>query len=357
MRIEGPRAVAAGAQWRATLTVAPAARARPQVRARLGAATVTVRVRRVAAGRFALSAVFPRAGRWGLVASVGAARHSLGVVRVSTRAIRLRSVLGLSLHPDGGLLIADGDLHSVVRADLSTGRLTTFAAGALDAPTDVEAAADGTVYVADRHAGAVFRIANGTISRLFDYADPLSVAVDTRGNVFSTGRQNTVVRRDAVTGAVTRYAGTGEEGSTGDGGPALAAKLFAPHGVAVDPNDDVVVAEVVSVRRIDRRTNVIEAIAGNGQRALCGERGPATQVCLTSLRVAFEPDGDFWIADPENRRLWHVVSGRATAVDLGFAPFDVVVESERSLLVADSPGRRVLRYDVATGAATQVVPR
>ena len=76
---------------------------------------------------------------------------------------------------------------------------------------------------------------------------------------------------------------------------------------------------------------------------------------LTALRVAFEPDGDFYVADPENARLWRVADGEARAFDLGFAPFDVVVESETTVLVADSLNRRVVRYDVATGATTRVI--
>jgi DNA-binding beta-propeller fold protein YncE len=77
-------------------------------------------------------------------------------------------------------------------------------------------------------------------------------------------------------------------------------------------------------------------------------------VCLTALRVAFAPDGDFWVADPENARLWQVVDGVARAHDLGFAPLDVVVESGTTVLVADNGNRRVRRFDAATGTVTNV---
>lgn len=353
-RLVGTRAAVAGAQWRATLDVRPVPRSSPRVTAESGGRTTSARVRRIAAGRYAVSAVFPRAGTWRVFARVGGRRHAVGRIAVAAAPIRLTSVLGLALHPDGGLLIADGDAHRIFRADLATGRMTTFAAGELAAPTGVAVARDGTVFVADRHAGAVFRVADGRVERFADYGDALSVAVDSRGTVFVTGRPNTVVRVDGATRAATRYAGTGAEGSSGDGGPALGATLAAPHGIAVDPSDNVVVAELTKVRRIDRGTNVIETIAGSGARELCGERGAPLDVCLTALRVAFEPGGAFWAADPENRRLWRVAGGEARAYSPGFAPFDVVVESERTLLVADSLNRRVVRYDVATGAVATV---
>jgi sugar lactone lactonase YvrE len=78
-------------------------------------------------------------------------------------------------------------------------------------------------------------------------------------------------------------------------------------------------------------------------------------MCMTAIRIAFEPDGDFYVADPENSRLWRVAGGEARAFDLGFAPFDVVVESTTTVLVADSLNRRVVRYNVSTGAITKVV--
>ena len=356
IRLVGKRSAVADAQWRATLEVRPAPRTNPRVVATRGRATLDLLVRRAARGVFSLRASFPQQGRWRLSARVGASRHALGTVAVSAAPIRLSSVLGIALHPDGGLLIADGDSRRVIRADLRSGRLTAFASAGLVAPTGLAVARDGTVYVADRHVPAVFRVRNGTVSRFAEYGEPLDVVVDSQGIVFVTGRANTVVRVDPATGAATRYAGTGEEGSTGNGGPALAARLAAPHGIAVDSNDNVVVAELTSVRRIARATGVIETIAGTGTaRRLCGEQGPPRQMCLTALRVAFGPDGDFYVADPENSRLWRVADGEARAMDLGFPPFDVEAESATTVLVADNLNRRVIRYDLSTGAVTRIV--
>lgn len=353
-RLAGARTATVGGEWRASLTLRPAPRALPRVTATLGTGTLQVGVRRVAAGRYALRATFPRAGRWLLSARVSTRRHGLGTVAVTAAGVRLASALGIALHPNGSLLIADGDAGRVVRADLATGRTTLFASRGLSAPTGIDVGRDGTVYVADRHAPAVFRIRNGVVGRFAEYGEPLDVAVDAQGAVFVTGRAHTVVRvgRD---GTATRYAGTGRQGSTGDGGPALAATFDAPHGVAVDPDGNVAVAEVGSVRRIRRATGVLERLAGNGRRELCRERGAALDLCLSALRIAFAPDGTLWIADPENRRLWRVSGGEARGYAVGFSPFDVVAPAGTTVLVADNENRRVVRFDAATGRVTTVV--
>jgi DNA-binding beta-propeller fold protein YncE len=350
----GPRTASEGAAWRATLVIRPAPRVTPRVVATVGGTSVAVRVRPAAGpGRYALAATFGRPGRWTLAARIGAKRHALGHVAVGAAPIRLASVLGIALHPDGSLLVADGAASRIVRLDLASGRLTRLAAPGLSAPTGIDVARDGTVYVADRHARAVFRIRAGTTTRFAEYPEPLDVAVDAAGEVFVTGRGNTVLRIAPATGS-SRYAGTGADASAGDGGPALEASLASPHGIAVDPNGDVVVAELASVRRIERATNVIRTIAGSGERRLCRERGRAREVCLTAIRVAFAPDGDLWVADPENSRLWQVADGEAVAHDLGFPPLDVAVLSPAAVLVADDANRRVRRFDVATGAVTTV---
>src|SRR5687767_3812865 len=156
--------------------------------------------------------------------------------------VQLSSALGIALLSDGHLLIADGDAGRVVQADLDNGRLSSFPSEGLVAPTGIDVALDGTVYVADRHAPAVFRIEDGVVTRLVEYGEPLDVAVDSEGTVFVTGRANTVVEVDPEAGESTNHAGTGRDASSGNGGPALEASIASPHGIAVTPDDDVVVA-------------------------------------------------------------------------------------------------------------------
>src|SRR5687767_3829312 len=83
VRLVGKRTATASAPWRATLDVRPAPRAAPRVVANDGRATVNIRVRRAAAGRYQLSAAFPNPGRWRISARVGTSRHALGAIVVS----------------------------------------------------------------------------------------------------------------------------------------------------------------------------------------------------------------------------------------------------------------------------------
>lgn len=76
-----------------------------------------------------------------------------------------------------------------------------------------------------------------------------SVAADTSGNVFVSAQTSYLIQRvHLATGAVTTIAGTGQEGYSGDGGPATKAKLWQVMSVAVDSSDDVLAGELWSGR-------------------------------------------------------------------------------------------------------------
>jgi sugar lactone lactonase YvrE len=94
---------------------------------------------------------------------------------------------------------------------------------------------------------------------------PSSVAVDSKGNVFVI--EGNRVRRIDKYGAIHAYAGTGEAGFSGDGGPADRATLNNPSGLAVDNQGNLYVSEFVNnrIRFVDATTHVIKTVAGNGK--------------------------------------------------------------------------------------------
>ena len=193
--------------------------------------------------------------------------------------------------------------------------------------------------------------------------DVIDVAVDRAGNAYVAGRDSRIHRIDGATGAVTVFAGTGVLGDPGDGGPATQATLLAPHGVEIDRNGDVLIADVFRVRRVDVETRVITTIGGTGVEGFSGDGGPATAGMLTALRVEPAPDGSVYIADNNNHRVRRISpTGVLTTVagtgDQAFLhPFDIVIGRDGSLLVVEQSPPRLLRIDPSTGTVTPIAGR
>jgi sugar lactone lactonase YvrE len=119
-----------------------------------------------------------------------------------------------------------------------------------------------------------------------------------------------VIRRiDLKTGVVSTFAGTGEKGNSGDGGPATKALLNEPYELVFDRAGDLIFTDmqVHSIRRIDKKTGVITTIAGTGQPGFSGDGGPATQAQLKQPHsIAIAPDGGLLICDIGNNRIRRV---------------------------------------------------
>lgn len=113
---------------------------------------------------------------------------------------------------------------------------------------------------------------------------PDKLFVDAAQNIYiADGVYNNVIRKvNAATGIITTIAGTGTAGTTGDGGPATAAKLNGPSGVYVNAAGDVFITEAFGnvIRKIDAGTGIIHTVAGSGLGAYFGDGGPATSAGL-----------------------------------------------------------------------------
>ena len=107
-------------------------------------------------------------------------------------------------------------------------------------------------------------------------------------------RQDRVRKIDAA-GTITTLAGTGEEGYTGDGGPAIEAQIDDPSGVAVDGEGNVYVTVRNRVRKIDA-AGTITTVAGTGRYGFTGDGGPATEADLSYPReLTVDPAGNLYI--------------------------------------------------------------
>jgi sugar lactone lactonase YvrE len=203
---------------------------------------------------------------------------------------------------------------------------------------------------------------------------PGRVTVDSAGDLFIADTNNAVVREVfPASPEIVTIAGDGTFGYSGDGKSATKAQLTSPYGVAVDSSGNLFIADSGNevVREVVAATQTIITFAGNGKRGYGGDQGPAAAAQLNHpLGVALDSAGNLFIADSGNNRIREVIkaSGKiitvagngtsgysgdgksATKAQLG-SPEGVAVDSSGNLFIADS-GNEVVREVVA---ATQTI--
>ncbi|MEX0698643.1 MAG: RHS repeat-associated core domain-containing protein, partial [Acidimicrobiia bacterium] len=140
--------------------------------------------------------------------------------------------------------------------------------------------------------------------------DPADVAVGPDGSVYISEYGRHRVRRVGLDGIITTVAGTGVTGSSGDGALAVDAQLYFPWGIDVDSDGNLYIANQASnrVRRVDPN-GVITTVAGDGSVSggFSGDGGLATDAKLKfPVEVTVDPSGGLFIGDEGNRRVRYV---------------------------------------------------
>ena len=240
----------------------------------------------------------------------------------------------------------------------------------------------GNVYFCD--ASRIRKVSKGIISTLAGGgmgdggAAPLAgsvstgfLAIDTGGNVYLSSGINNRVRRISAAGTISTVAGTGEFGNTGDGGPAVSARLAQPSGIAIDASGNLFIANVGNhtVRKVNI-AGTITTIAGAGFQGYFGDNGPATAAYLNSpMGIAADASGNLYIADTWNQVIRKVDAagkittyagtgtagfsgdnGPARAAHLNY-PQGVAVDGSGDVIIADSSNNRI-RKVVVDGTIT-----
>ena len=241
------------------------------------------------------------------------------------------------------------------------------------APPGGGAAAVRPIYGIETVAGSA-NLGDGGAATAAQLSNIQGIAVDRWGNLYLSDTDNHRVRKISASGAITTLAGTGVAGFSGDGGPATAAQLNLPYGLAADLAGYVYVADLGNdrVRRIGL-DGVITTIAGNGIRGSSGDGGAATGASLLTPRnVAVDAAGNLYFSEFEGHRVRKVtpdgkistVAGTgvtgfrgdgALAVNAQLAfPAGLAMDRLGALYIADSQNNRV-RKILAGGIISTVV--
>ena len=216
-----------------------------------------------------------------------------------------------------------------------------------------------------------------TVSNL----NPGDIAFDIHNNIYVSDCMNGgVVYQIDPKSQLTIYAGSGRTGYSGDGGPARAADLGCPDGLAFDQAGNLYVADPFDnrIRRVSP-DGLISTVVGNGpinSISLCcapvggfgGDGGPAGLAQLnTPTNIAFDAAGNLYIADTVNDRIRKVDKngiittvagngtvgfsgdgGPATAAELDLANFvwaGMAFDTQGNLYLSDTFNARIRKID------------
>lgn len=281
-----------------------------------------------------------RIGRTGRVDSVaGHGTEGFSGDRGPANRAQLSDASGVRVSTADGRIVISDEANHRIRLVTSDRRISTLAGSGdptfsgdggpaadagLTGPAGLTLDAAGNLYVADFEANRIRRISStdGTIRTVAGtgeegfsgdggpavqatLTEPCGLAFDAAGNLYVADSGNNRVRRIRGDGRIFTVAGTGGEGFSGEGRTATRALLDSPRRVAVAPDGALYIADSLNhrIRRVGRDGR-IGTVAGTGEQSFSGDGGPATQATLQKPDgIAFDAVGNLYVADFGNRRV------------------------------------------------------
>ena len=253
---------------------------------------------------------------------------------------------------------------------MSRARILTLAAAAaltvlatVGSPANAYVTAPATQIWTVAGSGAIGFSGDGGTAIEAAMNQPFGVAPTADGGFLVVEKGNSLVRKVSATGEITRVAGTGTPGFSGDGGAAINAQLNNPYGLALTPDGGFLIADTGNQRiRKVSPSGTITTVAGTGTPGFTGDNGPAPSAALnTPTGVAAAADGDILIADFDNNRIRQVTAGgtittvagsgstthsgdNGPAIGAGmYHPLGVTATADGAFLIAVSGNNRVRR--------------
>ena len=245
----------------------------------------------------------------------------------------------------GNLYIVERDSHSVRRIAAQSGLVTTLAGNGepgdggdgrsavlsqLNRPHSIAFDSSGNLLICDigNHRLRIVSRETGIISTLSGTGErvqtpdtgplegtpllgPRSIDTDPDGNAYLVLREgNAIFQIDIAGNRLRRIAGTGEQGYTGDGGPAINCTFNGPKGIAYSRQDHslyIVDTENHIIRRMSLATGLIDTVLGNGERGDGPDGDPLN--CMTNRpHGVCVHDGLVYVTDSESHRV-RAISG------------------------------------------------
>jgi hypothetical protein len=278
---------------------------------------------------------------------------------------------GLTLDPLNNVFIADYG-NQQIRKISSSGEVSTFTGSgvtglangkssqaAFNFPISVASDSSGTIYVADLYNHALRKVnVNGDVSTLAGdgvigqqngysarFNEPWGVAVDPSNNVYVADRWNNQIRKISPDGFVTTFAGSGQQGN--QNGSVSSASFYWPFGIALDKSGNLYISERGngSIRKISAN-NTVTTLTGNVMI-----RGAAG--------VAVDSVGNVFVVDEVENKILKITPSGVMNIIAGSgnnngttngpgkiakfeAPFGVAVDSMDNLFIADR-GNNLIR--------------
>jgi sugar lactone lactonase YvrE len=177
---------------------------------------------------------------------------------------------------------------------------------------------------------------------------------------------NRIRKLDLKTGKIAAFAGTGDKGFAGDGGPGAKAKFGGVYCICLDPKgEQMYVADLDNrrIRGIDMKTGMVRTVAGNGKKGVPEDGAEAVNAPLFDPRaVAADDKGNVYVlergghalrvVDREGKIRTVVGTGKAGATgDGGDAklatlngPKHLCIDRDSGVLIADTENHLIRKY-------------
>jgi len=267
------------------------------------------------------------------------------------KTAKLNQPYGVIVGPDGALYWADFGSDRVLKLE------------------------SGHVFVAAGN-GIKGHSGDGASAKLAQLSAPHEVRFDSKKNMLIAERDAHVIQMiDSRTGVISTLVGTGVPGFSGDGGPSREAQLKQPHSITLDRSDNLYICDILNnrVRRRDAATGLIETFAGTGEAGATPETGPLNVPLWGPRSIDIGPDGTLYLIlregnkvysiDPVKRTLGHIAGTGAKGYsgDGGPArdatwngPKGIAYAPDGSLYVSDTENQVIRRISLRDGSVSTV---